>query len=151
MPISSLLSGGLDSSIITAKLSADKDTPLATYSLEFDNSRQFFRANAFQPALDAPFVQEMVNHLGTKHTIYNCDNMAQFKHLKQSVEAHDLPTMADVDSSYMYFCEKVGEQHKIVFTGECADEIFCGYPWYHNLSEEVNDRCRIYCSGSDYV
>jgi len=136
MPISSLLSGGLDSSIVTAKLADESDAPLATYSLEFDNSRQFFRANAFQPALDAPFVQEMVTHLGTKHTIYNCDNATQLKFLKQSVEAHDLPTMADVDSSYMYFCEKVGKKHKIVFTGECADEIFCGYPWYHNTTDD---------------
>lgn len=133
MPISSLLSGGLDSSVITAKLAADAKTPLATYSLEFDNSRQFFRANAFQPSLDAPFVQDMVTHLGTKHTIYNCNNQTQLTYLKKSVTAHDLPTMADVDSSYIYFCEKVGEQHKIVFTGECADEIFCGYPWYHNI------------------
>lgn len=132
MPVCSLLSGGLDSSVVTAALVRNLETPPATYSLEFDNSRQFFRSNAFQPALDAPFVQEMVAHLGTKHTIYNCDNATQLKYLKKSVQAHDLPTMADVDSSYLYFCEKVGEQHKIVFTGECADEIFCGYPWYHS-------------------
>ena len=132
MPICSLLSGGLDSSIVTAKLSHGSEQPLATYSLEFDNSRQHFKANAFQPALDAPFVQEMATHLGTKHTIYNCNNQIQLDYLKKSVIAHDLPTMADVDSSYLYFCEKVGKQHKIVFTGECADEIFCGYPWYHS-------------------
>lgn len=131
LPISSLLSGGLDSSVITANLAKDACSPLATYSLEFDNSRQHFKSNAFQPALDAPFVQEMVTHLGTKHTIYNCDNETQAEYLYKSVLAHDLPAMADVDSSYLYFCEKVGKQHKIVFTGECADEIFCGYPWYH--------------------
>lgn len=132
MPICSLLSGGLDSSIVSAKLSADPNNTLSTYSLEFDNSRQHFKSNAFQPALDAPFVQEMATHLGTKHTIYTCNNQIQLEYLKKSVQAHDLPTMADVDSSYLYFCEKVGKQHKIVFTGECADEIFCGYPWYHN-------------------
>ena len=137
MPISSLLSGGLDSSIVTAKLSDGFDGPLSTYSLEFDNSRQYFKANAFQPALDAPFVQEMSTHLGTKHTIYTCNNQLQFDYLKKSVIAHDLPTMADVDSSYLYFCEKVGKQHKIVFTGECADEIFCGYPWYHGTDGDV--------------
>ena len=132
MPISSLLSGGLDSSIVTAKLASSCKTPLATYSLEFDNSRQHFKASAFQPALDAPYVQEMATHLGTKHSIYTCNNQQQFDYLKKSVIAHDLPAMADVDSSYLYFCEKVGKQHKIVFTGECADEIFCGYPWYHS-------------------
>lgn len=136
MPISCLLSGGLDSSVVTAKLAENEDKPLATYSLEFDNSRQFFKATAFQPALDAPFVQEMVTHLGTKHTIYNCDNTMQLNYLKKSVEAHDLPTMADVDSSYMYFCDMISKNHKIIFTGECADEIFCGYPWYHNLETD---------------
>lgn len=137
MPTSCLLSGGLDSSIITAKLATAGSTPLATYSLEFDNSRQHFKSNAFQPALDAPYVQEMVTHLGTKHTIYNCNNQTQLDYLKKSVIAHDLPTMADVDSSYLYFCEKVGKQHKIIFTGECADEIFCGYPWYHSTEGDV--------------
>ena len=132
MPSSCLLSGGLDSSVVTAKLASQMKDSLATYSLEFENSVQHFKSNAFQPALDAPFVHEMVNTLGTSHTIYTCDNDAQFKYLKKSVEAHDLPTMADVDSSYVYFCEKVGANHKIVFTGECADEIFCGYPWYHS-------------------
>ena len=132
MPISSFLSGGLDSSIVAAKLAETTSTPLATYSLEFDNSRQHFKSNAFQPSLDAPYVQEMAGHLGTKHTIYTCNNQIQLEYLKKSVLAHDLPTMADVDSSYLYFCEMAGKQHKIVFTGECADEIFCGYPWYHN-------------------
>lgn len=132
IPISCLLSGGLDSSIVTAKLAEMNNQTLSTYSLEFDNSKQHFKANAFQPALDAPFVQEMATHLETKHTIYTCNNQIQLDYLKKSVLAHDLPTMADVDSSYLYFCEKVGKQHKIVFTGECADEIFCGYPWYHS-------------------
>ena len=138
MPVSAFLSGGLDSSIITAKLSNGSTAPLATYSLEFDNGKQYFKSNAFQPSLDAPYVQEMATHLGTKHTIYTCDNQTQFDYLKKSVQAHDLPTMADVDSSYLYFCGKTGKQHKVVFTGECADEIFCGYPWYHVPS---NDSC----------
>lgn len=136
LPSSCLLSGGLDSSVVTAKLAQSSDFPLSTYSLEFDNSKQHFKSNAFQPALDAPYVQEMATYLGTNHTIYTCNNETQLKYLRKSVEAHDLPTMADVDSSYMYFCEKVGEKHKIVFTGECADEIFCGYPWYHSTEKD---------------
>lgn len=138
MPFCSFLSGGLDSSIISAKLANAENTPLASYSLEFDNSRQHFKSNAFQPALDAPYVQQMATHLGTKHTIYNCNNQIQVDYLKKSVLAHDLPTMADVDSSYLYFCEQTGKQHKIVFTGECADEIFCGYPWYHSNDDYRN-------------
>lgn len=137
MPICSMLSGGLDSSVITAKLASEGNLPLATYSLEFDNSKQHFKKNAFQPALDAPYVEKMAAHLGTKHSVFICNNQIQLDYLKKSVLAHDLPTMADVDSSYLYFCEKVGKQHKIVFTGECADEIFCGYPWYHNEEDPM--------------
>lgn len=137
MPICSMLSGGLDSSVITAKLASEGNLPLATYSLEFDNSKQHFKKNAFQPALDAPYVEKMAAHLGTKHSVFTCNNQIQLDYLKKSVLAHDLPTMADVDSSYLYFCEQVGKQHKIVFTGECADEIFCGYPWYHNEEDPM--------------
>uniref|UniRef100_UPI004055A487 asparagine synthase (glutamine-hydrolyzing) n=1 Tax=Agathobacter sp. TaxID=2021311 RepID=UPI004055A487 len=135
-PSACLLSGGLDSSVVTARLASDASVPLNTYSLEFANSRQHFKANAFQPALDAPYVNKMVSALGTNHNICICNNQNQVDYLKESVKAHDLPAMADVDSSYLYFCEKVGETHKIIYTGECADEIFCGYPWYHSTEED---------------
>ena len=137
-PSACLLSGGLDSSIVTAKLANASSMPLNTYSLEFANSGQHFKANAFQPTLDAPYVQKMVSSLGTNHNICICNNQNQFDYLKKSVKAHDLPTMADVDSSYLYFCEKIGERYKIIYTGECADEIFCGYPWYHAKKYATN-------------
>lgn len=135
-PSACLLSGGLDSSIVTARLATNSNIPLNTYSLEFANSGQHFKANAFQPTLDAPYVHKMVSAFGTNHNICICENEHQFDYLKKSVLAHDLPTMADVDSSYLYFCEKIGEQHKIIYTGECADEIFCGYPWYHHTQHD---------------
>lgn len=49
-------------------------------------------------------------------------------------KAHDLPCMADIDSSLLYFCEQVSHTHKVVLTGECADEVFGGYPWFHRES-----------------
>jgi len=39
--------------------------------------------------------------------------------------------MADVDSSMLYFCSQVAKSNKVTLTGECADEIFGGYPWFH--------------------
>jgi asparagine synthase (glutamine-hydrolysing) len=111
---------------------------VASYSLEFRNSDLYFKANAFQPALDAPYVQEMVQALHTNHKVCTCGNEEQFSYLLKSVEAHDLPTMADVDSSYIYFCNQVAGNHRVVFTGECADEIFCGYPWYHKANTNAN-------------
>ena len=39
--------------------------------------------------------------------------------------------MTDVDASLMYFCSLVKKQNKVALTGECADEIFGGYPWFY--------------------
>ena len=73
----------------------------------------------------------MVEYLDSDHTYLECDNLTQADYLYRSVAAHDLPCMADIDSSLLYFCEKVSESHKVVLTGECADEVFGGYPWFH--------------------
>lgn len=52
-------------------------------------------------------------------------------YLYRAVDARDLPCMADVESSMLYFCEQVSHHHHVTLTGECADEIFGGYPWFH--------------------
>lgn len=130
-PSASLLSGGLDSSVVSAKLSKLSDQPITTYSFDFAGSNKYFQANSFQPSLDAPFVQQMSAALGSNHTTLACGNAELFDYLTPSIEAHDAPAMADVDSSLMYFCSRIADDYPIIFTGECADELFCGYPWYH--------------------
>lgn len=131
-PSASLLSGGLDSSFISAKLAAlSPDVPIDTYAFDFAGSSKFFQANSFQPALDAPYVQKMQESLQSHHESLTCGNGELFEYLEASVTAHDMPAMADVDSSLIYFCSQIAPNHSIVFTGECADELFCGYPWYH--------------------
>ena len=44
--------------------------------------------------------------------------------------ARDFPGMADVDSSLLLFCKHVKNEATVTLTGECADEIFGGYPWF---------------------
>ena len=39
--------------------------------------------------------------------------------------------MTDVDASLLYFCNLVSKKNKVALTGECADEIFGGYPWFY--------------------
>lgn len=73
----------------------------------------------------------MVDFLGSEHTYLECSTKDQADLLFDSVRAHDLPAMADVDSSLLYFCSLVARKHKVALTGECADEIFGGYPWFH--------------------
>ncbi len=59
-----------------------------------------------------------------------CDIPSLLQLLPEAVEAKDLPGMADVDSSLLYFCRKVAERHTVALSGECADEVFGGYPGF---------------------
>ena len=49
-----------------------------------------------------------------------------------AVDARDLPGMADVDSSLLLFCKEIKKHCTVALSGECADEIFGGYPWYRD-------------------
>ena len=51
--------------------------------------------------------------------------------LDEATAARDLPGMADIDSSLLLFCRRVKEHATVALSGECADEIFAGYPWYY--------------------
>ena len=134
VPVCTFLSGGVDSSLVSAICARElkkKNRRLSTYSFEFQDSEKYFKASTYQPSLDAPYVKKMVEFLDSDHTVLTCSSKDQYDALFASVEAHDLPCMADVDSSMLWFCTQVGERRKIALTGECADEIFGGYPWFH--------------------
>lgn len=134
VPICTFLSGGVDSSLVTAVCSSElqkQGKVLDTYSFDFKDNDRNFQANAFQPSQDRPWVDKMVEHSHTNHHYLECNNEDLFDYLFAAVDARDLPCMADVEASMLYFCEKVALHNKVTLTGECADEIFGGYPWFH--------------------
>lgn len=134
IPICSFLSGGLDSSLVSAicqKHLKERGRTLNTFSFDFKDNQKNFQANAFQSSLDRPFASEMAEHIGSHHTFLECDNQTQADYLYKAVDARDFPCMADVESSMLYFCELVSKSNQVALTGECADEIFGGYPWFH--------------------
>ena len=51
---------------------------------------------------------------------------------EESTYARDLPGMADVDFSLLLFCKQIRQKVKVALSGECADEIFGGYPWFRD-------------------
>jgi asparagine synthase (glutamine-hydrolysing) len=133
--ICTFLSGGVDSSLITsvcAKELKKEGKQMVTYSFDFIDNAKHFKSNSFQPSRDRPFVDIMANYVGSKHTYLECNNEDLADCLYPAVDARDLPNMADVESSLLYFCGKVAEKTKVALTGECADEIFGGYPWFHD-------------------
>lgn len=134
VPICTFLSGGVDSSLVTAVCSEElkqQGKVLDTYSFDFVDNQVNFKANAFQPSQDRPWVDRMKEFAGTRHHYLECGNQELYGYLFQAVDARDLPCMADVESSMLYFCSQVSQHHKVALTGECADEIFGGYPWFH--------------------
>ena len=134
VPICTFLSGGIDSSLVSSVCAGElkkEGRQLKTFSFDFTDNENYFQSNSFQPSMDKPYAAKMASYLNSHHTYLECTNQTQADYLLRSVKAHDLPCMADIDSSLLYFCEQVSHTHKVVLTGECADEVFGGYPWFH--------------------
>ena len=144
VPLCTFLSGGIDSSFITAVVSALYKRlgrePLHTYSFDFTGNDSFFSPTAYQPDADRPWVEAVSRHLDTDHTFLECGNFELADALKPAVWHKDLPGMADVDASLLYFCRGVAQKHIVAISGECADEIFGGYPWFHTPEKYERDQ-----------
>ena len=134
VPLCTFLSGGLDSSIITlysANYCRKHDLPMInTYSVDYVDNDKNFQKTDFQPNSDSDYINLITNKLGTKHHTIYLDTPELADSLKEAMLARDLPGMADVDSSLLLFCKEVKKEATVSIMGECADEIFGGYPWF---------------------
>ncbi|MBQ2256125.1 MAG: asparagine synthase C-terminal domain-containing protein, partial [Clostridia bacterium] len=129
-----LLSGGLDSSAITAvaaKALGAQGARLSTYSFEYEGNREHFRSTLFQPQGDDAYAAQLAAELGTDHTVLTAPTEAVASALPLAMRARDLPGQADIDSSLLWFCSKIKSRHTVLLSGECSDEIFGGYPWFY--------------------
>ncbi len=141
VPVCTFLSGGIDSSIVTAvaaRYMERKGEELNTFSFDFTENDKYFQSNSFQPEQDLPYVNRMLEDYHTNHTYLECDQSTLVDALYTAVDAKDMPGMTDVDASLLYFCSLVAKKNKVALTGECADEIFGGYPWFYR--KELMDR-----------
>jgi asparagine synthase (glutamine-hydrolysing) len=135
VPLCSLLSGGLDSSVVSAlaasSLGRRDRTKLATFSVDFTGSADAFTPDQLRPSHDEPFARAAAEYIGSRHStiILEADDLvtAQWAPLA----AHDLPTFGDMYVSFYLLCREISKQSTVALSGEAADEVFGGYPWYH--------------------
>ncbi|MBO5212224.1 MAG: asparagine synthase (glutamine-hydrolyzing) [Clostridia bacterium] len=134
VPLCSLLSGGLDSSVVSAIASEEyrnQGKILDTYSFEYEGNKESFEKSLFQPEKDDDFAILASRYLKTDHTVLTAPTSEVAKRLFDATLCRDLPGQADIDSSLHYFCERIKERHTVGLSGECSDEIFGGYPWFY--------------------
>lgn len=124
-----MLSGGLDSTALTALLSRD-NAPLRSFSVDYQDNARDFRANAFRPEMDAPYAAEAVRAFGTQHRLVTLTQQELAGALGRATSARGFPGMADIDASLLLFSEQIVRYDRYVVSGECGDEVFCGYPWF---------------------
>lgn len=131
VPVCSMLSGGLDSSVL-AYLASKQIENLHTFSIDFEGNKENFVGNDYQPTRDSDYIKIMQEYIKSTHTDLYFSTEEILSSLKDVVIARDMPGMADVDSSMLVFLKKIKENgFDVAISGECSDEIFGGYPWYY--------------------
>jgi asparagine synthase (glutamine-hydrolysing) len=141
VPRCTLLSGGLDSSVIAA-LAQDgpiQDGPIQdgtvqdTVSVDF-GSAQDSAADAMRRSWDAPYVRLMAERLGTRHrdVVIAPQALADPELRAQVVAARDGLSLGDFDASLLLLFRAVRQQHTVALSGEAADEVFGGYRWFQS-------------------
>ena len=135
VPVCTFLSGGIDSSAITAiaanSFKSNGLGQLHTYSIDYVGNYEHFKANDYQPNSDTHWIKSVSDYLNTKHHYITVDTEELVEALSIALRARDLPGMSDIDSSLYLFCKEVKKEATVALSGECADEIFGGYPWFH--------------------
>ena len=130
VPLCTFLSGGIDSSAITA-IAASEMKNLHTFSIDYEDNLKYFKKTDFTVSQDNDFIKLIsdLNHTNHHYCVISNQDLADA--LTDAVHFHDMPGMADVDSSLYWFCKKIKEDFTVSLSGECADEIFGGYPWFY--------------------
>ena len=131
VPVGCFLSGGLDSSIISAICAGEKER-IDTFSVDYQDNDRYFVAGKFQPNSDGEYIRLMSETINSHHHWSVLTSNQLVSSLEEATIARDLPGMADVDFSLLVFCGDIRQEVKVALSGECADEIFGGYPWFRD-------------------
>jgi len=123
VPVCTFLSGGLDSSAISAVASTNfqkEGRILDTYAIDYEDNDKYFESNEFEPTSDKFWSLEMSRFINSNHNVVINDSNDLAQALVDSVKANDLPGMADIDSSLFLFCKEIRKNATVALSGECV-------------------------------
>lgn len=146
VPLCSLLSGGIDSSTVTALANAARlaqgDEPVRTLTTTFVGYAENFQRDDTRDTPDGPYATELARHVGTDHidiVLGTADLMDSEARLAALI-CQDMPTtLGDMDISAYLMFRATREHSTVALTGETADEIFAGFKWLHDPNEVEAD------------
>ena len=133
-----MLSGGLDSTVLTAML-CGRMPKVRTFSVDYAENDNDFKPNAFRPEMDSPYIDLAVREFGTEHRTFVLEQAELADALGEAVSARGFPGMADIDSSLLLFARRISPYASAVVSGECGDEVFGGYPWFRGSAMITDD------------
>jgi asparagine synthase (glutamine-hydrolysing) len=136
--IGTLLSGGLDSSVISALAAKHMrnggDSQLKTYSVDFKEHAKYFKQTPWHTSRDEPFAREVAKYIDSQHTTIIVDPDTQSAHEQTALIARDLPGWGEMDVSLYLLFKEVAKFSTVVLSGESSDEIFGGYPFLRDVN-----------------
>ncbi|MFF0200560.1 asparagine synthase (glutamine-hydrolyzing) [Streptomyces sp. NPDC005017] len=142
VPLCTLLSGGVDSSAITALAAQARERAgqgkVGSFSVDFPGSTD--RApDDWRTGADAPFVKAAAEHIGTLHTTVVVPDDDLLDARAAVLRARDRPGWGEMDASLHLLFREVRRRSTVALSGEAADEVFGGYPYFHDPAARAAD------------
>ena len=124
-----MLSGGVDSTILTGI--ASQNAHIETFSVTYKDQKEYFQSYDYQTTMDDCYIEDAISLYQCTHHSLVLSETDLINGLKDALIKRDYPGMADIDVSLMLFAKEMSKTHSTCLSGECADEILGGYPWFY--------------------
>ncbi len=129
VPVGVLLSGGLDSSLVVAMMAQQGVHNLLTFSIGFEHGPG-------ESGDEFEFSDLVAEHFGTRHHRHSISNAELLARIPETVRHMSEPMVSQDVAAFDLLGEKVHPHAKVVMSGQGADEVFGGYPWYPRMEAE---------------